>query len=416
MQLLVSVLVLLLLGDQVEGGDVAAHVQSEYGQLVTSSTLKWVRSGAGYSIPLESVSSGTNKGVMCRGFKQGVGVTGVTSRGRCEGGLNGKKVSLTSYEVLTQVQGASKLEWRTFERFSKVPVGAVAGVEGADPVFIARILKEGMMENAYLEMGKEGGFGRIAVYKEGEKVRVENICDLLVEMEPVRYELHLHPFDKKLRREKDRRVLDSTSIFRFDEGTANLARMQKMMFYQNEKSLYLGQIKGSIRGLPALVKMPSGDTKVIVWGMVEKDKQRESIMVGYDMPKNSAIDVEVVADLLLDEQPYTGILIAFFPDGSQREREVEGVMQNRYLDKIHPQYSKLYQIKEQVREHQVTARTLIHKKEETKTDLNSLSKKLQQKRGSEQELRPGIQSGGRNTHSLVLLPGLIWATQRIFIT
>ena len=98
------------------------------------------------------------------------------------------------------------------------------------------------------------------------------------------------------------------------------------------------------------------------------------------------------------------------------EREVEGVMQNRYLDKIYPQYSKLYQIKEQVREHQVTARTLLHKKEETKTDLNSLSKKLQQKRGSEQELRPGIQSGGRNTHSLVLLPGLIWATQRIFIT
>ena len=109
--------------------------------------------------------------------------------------------------------------------------------------------------------------------------------------------------------------------------------------------------------------MPSGESKVIVWGMMDKDKQRESIMFGYDMKKNSAIDVEVVGDSLMEEQPYSGLLISIFPDGSRREREVEGVMQSKYLDRIHPEYSKLYQIKEQVTEVQTPSAQNIFKKE-----------------------------------------------------
>ena len=46
--------------------EVPAHVQSEYGQLVTSSTLSWSRAGAGMSPPLGAVDSGTGEGFMCR--------------------------------------------------------------------------------------------------------------------------------------------------------------------------------------------------------------------------------------------------------------------------------------------------------------------------------------------------------------
>ena len=381
-------LLLLLLPNISVGGDVPAHVQSEYGQLVTSSTLVWVRSGAGHATPLGGVSSGTGQGVICRGYKQGVMVSGATSHGRCQGGMSSRIIILTSYEVLTQVQAASRLEWRTFERFSKVPQGAVAGVDGPEPVFVARRLEGGIMKTVHLEMGKKGtGFGRIAVYSEVEEMRMENECDLLVEVEPVRYEMSLHQFVKEVKRKEEKKVLSSTSIFRFEEGTDNIARMQKMLFYQYEKSLYFGHIRGTIRGLPGRVRLPSGENKVVVWGMMDMDKQRESIMVGYDMEKNSAVDVEIVADSVMEEQPFSGLLVSIFPDGSRREREVEGVMQSKYLDRIHPEYSKLYQIKQQVMDNPTqNTKVMLAKTEVWQNSLTYFTQeKLQQRREDDRD-------------------------------
>jgi len=313
-------------------------------------------------------------------------VSGATSHGRCQVGMSGRMLSLTTYEVLTQVLSASRLEWRTFERFSTVPQGAVAGVDGAEPVFVGRRLEGGMMKSVQLEMGKKGtGFGRIVLYSEVEEMRTVNECDLLVEVEPVRYELSLHQFMKKVKRDKEKKVLQEESIFRFEEGSENIARMQKMLFYQYEKSLYFGHIRGSIRGLPGRVRLPTGENKKVVWGMMDTDRQRESIMVGSDMQKNTAVDVKIVADSVTEEQPFTGLLTSIFHDGSRREREVEGVMQSQYLDKIVPEYSKLYQIKEQVLNH-TTPRSKIMRTEVWQNSLEALSQeKLQQKREEDTE-------------------------------
>ena len=132
-----------------------AHVQSEYGQLVTSSTLAWARSGVGISLPANSVSSGTGDGVLCRGQVHGITVAGFTSRSRCMvAGTGGKLISLTRYYVLTHVTNASKLKWVTYERFSPVPSGAVAGLdETGSYVFMGRKLDGGVMRTALLEMG-----------------------------------------------------------------------------------------------------------------------------------------------------------------------------------------------------------------------------------------------------------------------
>ena len=70
-------------------------------------------------------------------------------------------------------------------------------------------------------------------------------------------------------------------------------------------------------------------------------------MVGHNMNKNTAVDIEVEAQLVTEEQPWRGRMTAVFSDGSQREREVEGVTLTSYLDMIQPSYSVLYLIKEQ---------------------------------------------------------------------
>ena len=278
-----------------------AHVQSEYGQLVTSSTLAWARSGLGISLPANSVSSGTGDGVLCRGQLHGITVAGFTSRSRCMvAGTGGKLISLTSYTVLTHVTNASKLEWVTYERFSPVPSGAVAGLDGTGSyVFIGRKLDGGVMRTALLEMGsaKNGAFGgRIAVYSVDDVVRLVSQCDLLVEVEPVRYQLDILKNIKHPQRSSEKSVLAKSSMFRFGEGHDGVARMTKMVSYTYEKSLYFGHIRGAIKGLQTKIKMPTGETRSMIWGRAESDKQTESMLVEHSLDKNSAIDIEILAE------------------------------------------------------------------------------------------------------------------------
>ena len=70
--------------------------------------------------------------------------------------------------------------------------------------------------------------------------------DILVEIEPVRYELDIHEDGKspltipKITKEK--KVLAKDSLFRFDEGRDAEARLQKVLSYNYEKSEYYGQV------------------------------------------------------------------------------------------------------------------------------------------------------------------------------
>jgi hypothetical protein len=145
-----AVTALLLLaagaGEGAGGSTSPAHIQSEYGgQLVTSSTLVWHRSGTGQTLPAHWVEAASGNGdvtdttaAVCRGQQQGTWVLGATAGGRCRVGFAGRLVGLTRYEVLTSIPGASKLEWRPYSRFAALPAGAVAGVEGKSPAFVAR--------------------------------------------------------------------------------------------------------------------------------------------------------------------------------------------------------------------------------------------------------------------------------------
>lgn len=349
-----NLMVIVLLGGLVfvEGlGEEPAHVQSQYGeQLVTSSTLAWVRAGAGVAAPPGAVSAGTGKGLVCRGTKHGVKVVGATNTmGRCQVVLSSRLERLTEYQVLRQVPHSSKLEWKTFSRFDQLPPGAVAGVEGEEARFVAKWLDHrGLMWPAILERGESPGDRRILV-SGNYQVTEASDCDLLVEVEPVRYELKEVKYTKEPAIKSTKKVLASTSIFRFGEGQQEEARMQKMVSYDYRKSFYIsGHIPGTIRGLPGLLNLPSGERKEVQWGMSEVLAQREAVMVGLPMGRHTAVDVTVTAESVTEEQPFVGSLVSVFPDGSQRERQVEAVIQRKRLDNIKPEYSEAKAIRQQV--------------------------------------------------------------------
>ena len=126
--------------------------------------------------------------------------------------------------------GAARLAWVSYNKFSEVPRGAVAGVDEKEVVFAARHLSVGAMRPAVLEMPTTGfGFGDIKMFS-NHGLELANDGDLLVEMEPVRYEMELDKFVKKVKSKKEKKSISNASIFRFDEGKDDIARMQ-VIFY-----------------------------------------------------------------------------------------------------------------------------------------------------------------------------------------
>ena len=95
---------------------------------------------------------------------------------------------------------------------------------------------------------RDGVFGgRIAVYSVDDVVRLESQCDLLVEVEPVKYQLDILQNIKQPQRSSEKSVLATSTMFRFEEGLDSVARMTKMVSYTYEKSLYFGPIFGILK-------------------------------------------------------------------------------------------------------------------------------------------------------------------------
>jgi len=158
-----------------------------------------------------------------------------------------------------------------------------------------------LMWPAILERGESPGDRRILV-SGNYQVTEASDCDLLVEVEPVRYELKEIKYIKEPAIKSTKKVLASTSIFRFAEGQQEEARMQKMVSYDYKKSFYIsGHILGTIRGLPGLLRLPSGERKEVQWGMSEVLAQREAVMVGLPMARHTAVDVTVTAESVTEE-------------------------------------------------------------------------------------------------------------------
>ena len=162
------------------------------------------------------------------------------------------------YEVLISIDRAARLEWKPYSKYAGVPEGAVAGVDessasvvGDNDIFIGRHLRAS--SSAWLPGSVEvprrsANFGVMRVFNAKGHMSEHSAGDILIEIEPSRYELEIHettPEDEPRRPKKTTRsdvVLAKSSLFRFDEGKDHEARLQKVLSYEYEKSDYYGQV------------------------------------------------------------------------------------------------------------------------------------------------------------------------------
>jgi hypothetical protein len=162
------------------------------------------------------------------------------------------------YELLINVDRAARLEWRPYSKYAGVPEGSVAAVDessasvvGENDLFIGRYLNSATsswLPGAVEVPRRSSSFGVMRVFDSKGNMSEHIAGDILVEVEPTRYDLELHdslPEDQPRRPKKTTRsdvVLAKSSLFRFDEGKDVEARLQKVLSYDYEKSEYYGQV------------------------------------------------------------------------------------------------------------------------------------------------------------------------------
>jgi len=350
-----------------ESGLHPASIKSKYGQLVTSSTLRWTDAdAAGVNPSQEAVPSGTGNAdkFVCRAEHHGALLVGQTTElgSYCVVGFVNRLYKKRHFELLVNVDRSARLEWRPYSRYAGVPEGSVAAVDessasvvGDHDIFIGRQLcpsSSAWLPGSIEVPRRSANFGLMRVFDAKGNMSEQGNGDILVEIEPIRYELEIHasmPDDEPRRTRKVVKAdteLAKSSLFRFDEGKDIEARMQKVLSYEYEKSEYYGQVPGMLRALPTSIRLPNGQVQSVLWGLAEKSQQHETIMVGHALQHFRAVDVSVVGVRITEETPYRGTLSAIFPDGSRRQRQVDGVVQRIYLDNIRPEYSRVYRIKE----------------------------------------------------------------------
>ncbi len=156
---------------------------------------------------------------------------------------------------------SAKLEWRPYTKYSPVPEGAVSGVDGSsdEQVFVGRHLSKSdgrYLPGAISVPGPTSfSFGSMRTFDDRNGlVNVDvSVGDVMLEVEPVRYELELMATpasdERKPKVTRQDVVLAKNSLFRFDEGRDTEARLQKVLSYDYEKSEYYGQVREVLRNL-----------------------------------------------------------------------------------------------------------------------------------------------------------------------
>nr|CAD7205185.1 unnamed protein product [Timema douglasi] len=368
------ILLMVLLRASAEMG---VHIRSNYGQLVTSSTLQWVPGEDGTRpqnavvgaheiievVPIVDTTEDTHMEqqvkvpvYVCRARHNGVWISGQLRSDQrfCSISLLGVASTSNRYEVLENVDEGARLQWVPWDRFSRIPTGAVAGGE----TYVARrVVEDGEESNKDAGPGVLGfthhlgkldpkdGLGRITIINQNNEEQDFTDGEVLVEIEPVRYELTGLKFNLWRKRLMRRLVTLTNNTLR--NGAATVAvNVDMALAYDSEYSLYWGQGKAILKGLPTTVRLANGTlVGEIKWGLPEVEERKDLFSVEYFLEPGTAVNVTLRGNHTESEVPYSGKLVAVYEDGSTKARDIEGSRREVAMLDVRPEFSAVYYIR-----------------------------------------------------------------------
>jgi len=287
-----------------------AHTLATSRQLLTSSTLSWadiswIQSG---QIPGDRVVVSGDSAV-CRvrdGDKLRPGRTDMS--GLClVAGVKKRK-----YQVLVDLTGLARLEWRKWDMFSNPEIGTVAYNEQS---FVGQV--QGMAGDKIvgdLDF-KRGLNGDLVVHVSGDQVLRRTAGWALVELEPLKYRLEKVSFLAPKESSSTVFSIGYVHLVSSQENGKEWQEEQEMMNYSYPGHEHWGHILGTVKGLPASASVGETTTQ-FRWGLEQKEVKTGQYIAKYSLQPDTGVNITVSGRLVRKEVPYTAHLVMVYKDGT----------------------------------------------------------------------------------------------------
>ncbi|XP_071639788.1 beta-pore-forming protein unzipped isoform X2 [Temnothorax longispinosus] len=349
--------------------DNSVHILSKYGhQPLTSTTLKWLPvahynpseskeiviggvenlpdgEDENYANQAEKLEARRPALYVCRAMHSGVWVAGTQKEKEkvCTVTIHGVVQSYEKYELLENVDGAARISWVSWDRFKQPHLGAVY----VDKMLVARheVAKD-RKKSRYTHyigtLSSVENFGTIVYVNENGKEESTKSGELLVETEPIRYELSAVKLNWPKKRDIKRvlRVLSEATIINRGAEPANLA---EACVYRYKYSVYWGRRHAILNGLNTTITLINGTSLPnITWGTRDDENRTEAYNVLVYLEPGTGVNVTLKANYTDMEVPYTATLISHYEDGATTSRVISGTRQEETLFDITPEFGPVY--------------------------------------------------------------------------
>lgn len=369
----------LVLLQQYASSENSVRLKSKYGQLITSSTLKWVSRNGG-KLPENTVVGsvefladegdqndlqpfGINKKpetkkneiYICRALHNGAWIPGGLHEDRedkCTVSFIGKVYEYERYEVLQNVDNAARLVWSDWQD-DEVPAGAVSC--GAD-IYIAHRAspKFKLIDNNYpigtsFLIGKvdvkEGLFGRISVINE-DKQEESGLRDgqILIEIEPIKYELTVTKLQESKKKVSKKTVQLGEATL---QNPGNISRMtvDTVVAYKWDYVSNWGQGKAMLKGLLTTINFDKPPfVEEIKWGISSTKSTDGLEKIETALDPGVGVHVTVMGNSSNVDIPYSGTLVSIFGDNTITSRTIQGTWHQTAMLDITQHFGPLYYI------------------------------------------------------------------------
>ncbi|XP_014479333.1 PREDICTED: protein unzipped [Dinoponera quadriceps] len=372
--LALGLLGVLLLSATADNSVHIRYSQQPYGQQqLTSSTLKWLpithynpseskqiviggfeiapNSGEDESFVNQAENSGKKMRPLfvCRAMhSSSVWVAGTQKENerRCTVTLHGTVQSyVDKYELLENIDGAARIMWLHWTKFSQPLVGAVY----VDKMLVARYEAEHSKRDTtkpwythYIGTLNADNFGLIIYANENGEEKSAKTGELLVETEPIRYELSAvrlnWPKKRIIKREK--RVLAEATIVNTRTEAANMAEAS---VYSYKYSVNWGRRHAILNGLNTSITLVNGTSlRNITWGTHIEENRTDAYNVVVYLEPGTGVNVTLRANYTDMEVPYTADLISHYEDGATTCRLISGTRREESMFDIVPEFGPVY--------------------------------------------------------------------------
>ncbi|EFN86325.1 protein unzipped isoform X2 [Harpegnathos saltator] len=356
--------------------DNSVHILSKYGQQqVTSTTLKW--------LPVVHYNPSESKEIVIGGFEiapdggedetfanqaekpemkrrplyvcramhsSSVWLAGTQKdkEKRCTVTLHGSVQSYDKYELLENVDGAARITWVRWTKFFQPLLGAVYVDK---KMLVARYEadnsdKRDTTKSRYTHyigtLNSNDNFGSIIYANENREEKFTKSGELLVETEPIRYELSAVKLDwpKKRSIKREPRVLAETTIT--NTGT-EAAQMAEACTYSYNYSVYWGRRHAILNGLNTSITLVNGSTlSNVTWGTRREEIRMDVHNVIVFLEPGTGVNVTLRANYTDMEVPYRATLISHYEDSATTSRVISGTRQEETMFDIMPEFGPVY--------------------------------------------------------------------------